>query len=562
MSSAGASTVPSTMQPSLNSSSTSVQLSAGPDSKSASMSTLLTDKTWETDMEGLLKDIYNAVKAQQILQPSGAMLAARGSTSSLSPGTAHVMGRNRSYRGAQDRFTTLKRGSIRGLQTIIGVPIPGQSPYSSNSSVDGRTSPSPSFATSLNENVQSSMAAFLTPSLGFASNLSHTIIKESREDEVNSIDSHDSSSTTISISDEELALLGAPWAKEGMLCRKQYWESSGKRSKSKNWMDVFVVIQKGELNMFLFGEHGGGSSGVVGGGNWLDNAQSVGNVPLAHSLAHALPPPGYNRQRPHCMVLTLASGGVYFFQAGTEELVNEWVSTCNYWAARTSKEPLSGGVSNMEYGWNRVVDSSPHGRSMTEADTTFDRTDTMSIRSAKSNKSKFNGWREGAATVRATSSPWADRTFINDWKPPMPPSVASTSDEETQLEALQKYVSTLKRELQDHNELRQPMMSLYAPRSANGTKALANWEKKSQYLLTEIVKYESYIDSLQSAMALRLKKRGEKALERALSGASHEEALSNAKGKWRGRPEEDTILEADEPSISSQFHRREMAEGG
>ena len=41
-------------------------------------------------------------------------------------------------------------------------------------------------------------------------------------------------------------------------------------------------------------------------------------------------------------------------------------------------------------------------------------------------------------------------------------------------------------------------------------KAHSNWEKKSQWLLTEIVKYDSYIDSLQGAMALRLKKRGEK----------------------------------------------------
>jgi PH/SEC7 domain-containing protein len=56
------------------------------------------------------------------------------------------------------------------------------------------------------------------------------------------------------------------------------------------------------------------------------------------------------------MILTLANGGAYFFQAGTEELVNEWVSTCSYWAARTSKEPLAGGVSNMEYGWNCVED--------------------------------------------------------------------------------------------------------------------------------------------------------------------------------------------------------------
>src|SRR5438477_928600 len=56
--------------------------------------------------------------------------------------------------------------------------------------------------------------------------------------------------------------------------------------------------------------------------NLKENACPVGTIHLSHSLAHALPPPGYNRQRPHCMVLTLANGGVYFFQAGTEELVN------------------------------------------------------------------------------------------------------------------------------------------------------------------------------------------------------------------------------------------------
>lgn len=87
----------------------------------------------------------------------------------------------------------------------------------------------------------------------------------------------------------------------------------------------------------------------------------MGTFNLAHSLAHSLPPPGYNRSRPHCFVLTLSTDAVYFFQAGTEDLVNEWVSTCNYWAARTSKEPLSGGVSNMEYGWSRVdVNNSPN----------------------------------------------------------------------------------------------------------------------------------------------------------------------------------------------------------
>jgi len=109
----------------------------------------------------------------------------------------------------------------------------------------------------------------MTPTLGFASNLSHTIIREAQEDDEHSTKSHDTGSTDISISDEELALLGAPWAKEGMLCRKQFWEVIGKKAKVRSWMDVFVVIQRGEVNMFTFGDKGGSGSGVVGGGNWL-----------------------------------------------------------------------------------------------------------------------------------------------------------------------------------------------------------------------------------------------------------------------------------------------------
>ena len=168
------------------------------------------------------------------------------------------------------------------------------------------------------------------------------------------------------------------------------------------------------------------------------------------------------------MVLTLANGGVYFFQAGTEELVNEWVSTCNYWAARTSKEPLAGGVSNMEYGWSRISDV--HARSVSDNDMSreLDRTDTVSVRSGRSNRSKF-GWREGVATVRVPHSPWKDRLTISDWKPPIPPMISSIHDEETQLEALQKYVGMLKKDLKHHNELREPMVALVSgPRNVRG----------------------------------------------------------------------------------------------
>jgi PH and SEC7 domain-containing protein len=162
------------------------------------------------------------------------------------------------------------------------------------------------------------------------------------------------------------------------------------------------------------------------------------------------------------MVLTLSNGGVYFFQAGTEELVNEWVSTCNYWAARTSREPLAGGVSNMEYGWNRVVDN--QRRAVSDSDSMHapepvDNFDTASVRSGRSSRSRFAGRREAAA-LRAPGSPYSDRVFINDWTPPMPSMVPSAHDEESQYDALKKHVESLKTELETHNELRNPMMAL------------------------------------------------------------------------------------------------------
>lgn len=159
------------------------------------------------------------------------------------------------------------------------------------------------------------------------------------------------------------------------------------------------------------------------------------------------------------MVLTLANGAVYFFQAGTEELVNEWVSTCNYWAARQSKEPLAGGVSNMEYGWNRVLDPVSRAKSISEDDHVFDKSDAASVRSEHSTRSRFKG-KDIAASIRGEKTPWNDRIIINDWKPPMPPSVPSNHDEETQMEALQKHVAALKRDLAEHNELRTPMTQL------------------------------------------------------------------------------------------------------
>jgi PH/SEC7 domain-containing protein len=70
---------------------------------------------------------------------------------------------------------------------------------------------------------------------------------------------------------------------------------------------------------------------------------------------------------------------------------------------------------------------------------------------------------------------------------------------------------------------------------------MINWESRSQYLLTEIVKYEKYIESLRSAMKERLRRRGEKALEKALLSSN---LGNNSRGF--GFADEETIHEGQE----------------
>jgi PH/SEC7 domain-containing protein len=110
---------------------------------------------------------------------------------------------------------------------------------------------------------------FQMPTLGFASNLAHTVIKE-QEDELASTHSADSINSDDELTDDQLALMGAPWAKEGNLVRKLYWEFPGKRNKDKAWKETFAVLQKGEMQMFAFGEGSTLDPGnAVGGGNWM-----------------------------------------------------------------------------------------------------------------------------------------------------------------------------------------------------------------------------------------------------------------------------------------------------
>ena len=69
----------------------------------------------------------------------------------------------------------------------------------------------------------------------------------------------------------------------------------------------------------------------------------------------------------------------------------------------------------------------------------------------------------------------------------------------------------------------------FSPRHPNSAKAMANWERKSSYLLREIVKFRTYIDGLTAAQALKEKIYAERREAEAATAAA--DSNTSAKGE-------------------------------
>ncbi|KAF9887143.1 hypothetical protein FE257_010518 [Aspergillus nanangensis] len=511
----------------------SVKLAGDPDSTTGSLVNAPfngTMRAWEQQVETVLRDFYSSIQKQRLplygaqpdkegmgmqsnnfLGPNPNGLRRSPSTVSKSGSDIFPRGRSADSRYGTARWSSKPRSSRARL-------YPPSTMGSSRTSLDDQSSLwSPSGSStwskySLGKLTSASVDSFgseymrgdYQQSIGFANALSQAII---REDAAHSIAStEDPERTTPLLEDETLQLAGAPWAKEGSLKHKHHLDSVDKRAKDRNWNECFAVIQQGWLRLFSFNsakmsirqkakrQHGGV---VVGGGNWTENAEEVWKFLLRQSIASALPPPGYSKSRPHVWALSLPTGAVHLFQAGTPEIVREFVSSANYWSARLSKEPLIGGISNIEYGWSDAVINT----ALISTDSGKSPPPGSGPRPSIQSSIRSSVDQQGSVRPKLP----ADRVHISDWAPPQQSMMASALGEAEQLNALQTYVKNVEDDLQRHNELRSAMVLAFSPRHPNAIKAMANWERKSSYLLREIVKFRTYIDSLNSAIEVKNK---------------------------------------------------------
>ena len=481
-------------------------------------------KGWETQVSAILRSFYSAISQEPLPlfgSPQDTYVPPQN-TNFLSLGTNMLRRTPSTLSKAQsDRGRVGMESKTLGSRWISKARsrprLPSAAGFgSSRTSLDEQSSAwSPSISSTWSKNslgktlTSMSVDSFGTEathadyqsSIGFANALSQAII---REDQLE-LPLEEGIKAASLLEDESLELCGAPWAKEGILKHKCHLEGVDKRSKDRNWNDCFAVIERGWMRLFSFTRTAKSlrskarnqkSAGVVGGGNWQDNAEEVWKFMLRHAIASALPPPGYSKTRPYVFALSLPTGAVHLFSVGTPDIVKEFVSTANFWSARLSKEPMMGGVSNMEYGWSdnvihKALVNSDSSRTLGGA--TSPRPSTqLSMRSSIDQVS-------GAMRPKLPG----DRAYINEWSPPQQSMFASQLLEVDQLRALQTYVKNVEEELQRHNELRGPMLLAFSSKHLNSVKAMGNWEKKSSYLLREIVKFRTYIDTLQNAQATK-----------------------------------------------------------
>jgi hypothetical protein len=415
-------------------------------------------RTWEVQVEIVLKSFFTSIRNKR-LPLHGAPIEVADDQEKYLGGGLSIMNsgsvrrspsvlskspsENLSYRG---RSETSRLGSARWSSKTRSRIRLGQGPAafsSSRTSLDDQSSiwsPSASSIWSKNSlgKTQTSMSvdslgstypqADFQQSIGFANALSQAII---REEASNVPDGLDRAGPLLE--DETLELAGAPWAKEGILKHKHYLVSVDKKAKDRNWNESFAVIEKGCVRLFSFSSKSSlrnrnknrlGGNGVVGGGNWSENAEALGSFALRQTIASALPPPGYSKSRPHVWALSLPTGAVHLFSVGTPDIVNEFVSTANYWSARLSKEPLIGGISNIEYGWSdNIIDAAVLANN--ESNSALH----SSARPSMQSSIRTSIDQSSVSRLRLPG----DKITISDWTPPQQSMVASSLSEVDQL---------------------------------------------------------------------------------------------------------------------------------
>ncbi|AOA62234.1 Guanine-nucleotide exchange factor [Komagataella phaffii CBS 7435] len=362
-------------------------------------------------------------------------------------------------------------------------------------------------------------------------------------------------------SSAELELQGPPWCKEGNIYgikfapnasaqrfsnttsrlfsnrREQSIESSiyhNHRLNLTRWNRFFVVVAKGELNLFTFSPKYTQASKqkgeTVGSGNsWTDNATLIATFNLCSCLAMRLqkgsktleqlleknPVPSTNKKLDQ-VYWALALPSVNNVESSSRSLINqeaqclvfmcnsketsrEFVDTCNYWSGRLSSVPTQQSISSIEYGWSEKLLN------------LIKKAETNSKNDSPDELLRYLG-----------------KLNIAFWKPMVHGVIPTEQDIDEQIKALEKHIEELLKDYESHKAIEKELAKLdqhlrtYSSKGNNFLHfwsqsrksssndlvqknyrvSLLNWKNRKIFLENEMMRIRTYLTVLHNSIKL------------------------------------------------------------
>lgn len=280
---------------------------------------------------------------------------------------------------------------------------------------------------------------------------------------------------------------------------------------SSKLTEYFVVVSKGELRLYSFDpkvikkqqqklkkvkqkQPFFGLEGIaeeeedIGDGNWLNNAAHIGNYNLCSTIAQLEKTSGnqLSASAPNKVVFSLSFPRVskkapkkFVFEAGTVEVANEFINTCNFWASKLTAVPtLEESMSSIEYGWNDL----------------------------ESLKKLGDGFKKTKSISKWESLPKG--VYLSNLSMSNPSDESDTSNHEGMLKQFVltlKYYNNLKNLFNSFNRQKSQFMKQFRKFSntSNYKLVMTNYDNRAQEYKSELGKYKSYITMLGFGLKLR-----------------------------------------------------------
>lgn len=176
---------------------------------------------------------------------------------------------------------------------------------------------------------------------------------------------------------------------------------------------------------------------------------------------------------------------------------------------------MRGGISSLDYGWGVLSECKSSGdvggslMRLEKSETTSPRFSFQTSHSTRSVESGIMGMHLQKqrstdslrdAFEKSVGASRAGKSFkLAKWVPEViSPRLISTKDESEQLVCMQRQLEYVRGEISAHEELKENLDNRFS-QHPQFQLVLANWNSKYDALNHEFLKYEAYIESLQSA---------------------------------------------------------------